>query len=92
MGGDGDTSEPAKKRIRCQQCNSRFFKQKADIAQTHPHIMEWFEGAASKEAKNDIIKNCFKKDGGLWKLDLDKPYFKESKIRCVNIMEAYVDL
>ena len=50
--------------------------------------MEWLDGAGSKELKKDIIEKCFKKDAGRWKLDLDKPYFKESKQRCVNIMEA----
>jgi hypothetical protein len=69
-----------------------FFQQKQEIVQTHPHILEWFDGTASKDTKKDIIENCFKKDGGRWQLDLDKPYFKESKQRCVNIMEAYMEL
>jgi len=43
--------------------------------------------------KKEIIENCFKKEGPkLWKLDLDKPFFKESKKRCVIIMEAYMEL
>ena len=84
-----DVEEPDKKKSRCQQCQSRFFQQRQEIVQTHPHIVEWFDGAGSKEMKKDIIEKCFKKDAGRWKLDLDKPYFKESKQRCVNIMEAY---
>jgi len=68
------------------------FKQKGEILETHPHIIDWFDGAANKEIKKDIIENCFKKEGSHWKLDLDKPFFKESKTRSVNIMEASMEL
>ena len=92
-GNDGsDGGEPQAKKARCQQCQQRFFKQRDEIIETHPHIMDWFDGAATKEVKKEIIENCFKKDGKFWKLDLDKPFFKESKHRSVNIMEAYMEL
>ena len=69
-----------------------FFQQRQQIDQTHPHILEWFDGSTDRTLQSEIIEKCFKKDGGRWKLDLDKPYFKESKQRCVNIMEAYMEL
>ena len=69
------------KKPRNQQVTTRFFKAKADIAKTHAHIIDWFDDCTDKEVRNDIIKNCFRKEGQLWKLDLDKPFFKESKIR-----------
>ncbi len=94
MGGDAEneSGEPQPKRLRCQHCNNKFFQQRQEIVKTHPHILEWFDGATTKEVKNEIIEKCFKKDKGRWTLDLDKPYFKESKQRCVNIMEAYMEL
>ena len=87
-----DADEPPNKRHRCQQCQSRFFQQRSEITETHPHIMEWFDATATKEVKKEIIENCFKKDGRKWTLDLDKPFFKESKHRSGNIMEAYMEL
>ena len=64
---------------------------KDEIAKTHPHILEWFD-KASKDMKAEIIEKCFKKiengsagGKGEWVLDLEKPFFKESKQRCVCV-------
>ena len=62
---------------------------KAEIAKTHPHILEWFD-KASKHMKQEIVAACFNKcdhgkGGGEWVLDLEKPFFQESKQRCVCV-------
>lgn len=64
---------------------------KAEIAKTHPHIVEWFD-KASKDLKQEIVEKCFKKSDkgkgdnvGKWVLDLEKPFFQESKQRCVCV-------
>ena len=81
------------KRNRNQQCAMKFFQMKHEIKETHPHITEWFENASQeRHIQTEIIENCFKKEGRTWKLDLDKPFFKETKQRCVSIMEAYIEL
>ena len=69
-----------------------FFAQKAEIKDAHPHIVEWFDGTNCRATKTDIIENCFKKTSGVWKLDLEKPFFTESKKRCVGSRGAYVSL
>ena len=62
------------------------------IKDSHPHIMEWFDSSANRALQTDIIEQCFKKEGKAWKLDLDKPFFQESKKRCVGSMGAYINL
>ena len=72
-----------------------FFQQWQDIAKTHPYIIEWFDDTTDKEVKKDIIENCFKKVGlgkGKLTLYLDNPYFKECQQRCVDTLEAYMEL
>ncbi len=64
---------------------NKFFHNKDHIKDQAPHIMDWFDGCHNKEQANQIIENCFKKDGNKWKMELDKPYFKESKTRCVCV-------
>ena len=49
---------------------------------THPHIVDWFD-SASQEVKAEIINNCFTKNNGRWSMDLEKPLFKQAKVRCV---------
>ncbi len=62
---------------------------KAEIEKSHPWLVEWFD-KASKDLKAEIIEKCFKKSDngraggkGQWVLDLEKPFFQESKQRCV---------
>ena len=63
---------------------------KAEIAKSHPHIVEWFD-KASKDLKQEIIEKCFTKsncgkggDVGRWVLDMEKPFSKRpSKGVCV---------
>jgi len=64
---------------------NKFFLNKDEIKESHPHIMDWFDGCRNKDKENQIIVNCFKKDGKQWKMSLDKPFFKESKSRCVCV-------
>jgi hypothetical protein len=59
------------------------------IKETHPHIVEMFDSESARSIQTEIIEQCFKKSGKEWKLDLDKPFFKESKSRCVSSMEAH---
>jgi len=68
-------------------CRNKFFQEKKAIQETHPHIVEWFDSTSSRQLQTDIIENCFKREGKTWKLDLDKPYFKETKKRCVGSIE-----
>jgi hypothetical protein len=70
--------------LRNQACRNKFFANKDAIKNSHPHIAEWFDSNSDRSLQTDIIEKCFKKEGKLWKLDLDKPFFKESKTRCVN--------
>ena len=65
---------------------------KANIKDSHPHITEMFDSTGSRALQTEIIDNCFKKEKGVWKLDLEKPFFKETKTRCVSSMEAYMEL
>jgi hypothetical protein len=69
---------------------------KTEMKKSHPHIVEWFD-AASKELKQEIIENCFKKSDcasergggkGTWVLDLEQPFFTETKQRCVSVCEC----
>ena len=73
----------APKRRRSQVLRNKFFQEKQNLKDTHPHIVEMFDGSGSRALKTEIIENCFKKSEGKWKLDLDKPCFKEMKKRCV---------
>jgi len=64
---------------------------RAEIMKTHPHITAWFD-KASKELKAEIIQKCFTKSEsgraggkGVWVLDLEQPFFQESKHRCVCV-------
>ena len=86
--------ESKKKRsdYRNQCLANKFFARKAEIKDAHPHIVEWFDGTNCRATKTDIIENCFKKNGGTWKLDLEKPFFTEAKKRCVGSRGAYVSL
>ena len=78
--------------FRNQCIANKFFKQKSEIKDSHPHIVEWFDSSTSRATKTEIIENCFKKSGGPWKLDLEKPFFEEAKKRCVDSRGAYVSL
>ena len=70
---------------RNQVLRNKFFKLKDTIKATHPHITDWFDGDPGREIQTDVIHNCFAKDPKKgWKLDLDKPFFKEVKKRCVS--------
>ena len=73
---------------------NKFFTMKDKIKESHPHIIEWFDSDSSRAIQTEIIEKCFKKTGGdrEWKFDLDKPFFQESKKRCVSSMEAYIEL
>ena len=92
----GDTDEVSNKKKRVVNRNqikaNKFFAQKAEIKDDHPHIVEWFDSTNCRATKTDIIENCFKKNGGSWKLDLEKPFFTEAKKRCVGSRGAYVSL
>jgi hypothetical protein len=90
--GDDDKKKGRNPAIRNQTCRNKFFQEKAAIQESHPHIIEWFDSKGDRQVQTDIIENCFKKSQGVWKLDLDKPFFKESKTRCVSNMEAYIEL
>ena len=86
--------ETKKKRLgyRNQCIANKFFKQKGEIKESHPHIVDWFDSSSSRGTKTEIIENCFKKNGGTWKLDLEKPFFAEAKKKCVDSRGAYVSL
>ena len=71
-------------RSRNQAQRNKFFNNKENIKGSHPHIVEWFDSDNNRDIQTEIIENCFRKEGKTWKLDLDKPFFKESKTRCVN--------
>ena len=79
----GDNAEIVNKKKRSNYRNqciaNKFFVQKPEIKDTHPHIVEWFDSTDCRATKTEIIENCFKKDGKAWKLDLEKPYFSESR-------------
>jgi len=80
-------AEPAAKKQKSQPKNNqhlalKFFAQRDELRSSHPHIIEWFE-SANREVKSEIINNCFAKNGGRWTFDLEKPCFKEAKVRCV---------
>lgn len=62
---------------------NKFWGCRDEMKETHPHIVEWFDTNHNREVKTEIIANCFKKAGKHWHLDLDKPFFNESKKRCV---------
>ena len=66
-----------------QNISSKFFDAKEGMQDSHPHILDWFNGA-SKEVKSEIINAAFTKDKGRWVLDLDKPFFRECKQRCAK--------
>jgi hypothetical protein len=88
--GPGDFKRLARRRN--QTIRNKFFQEKPQIQASHPHIVEWFDSAGGRDTQTDIIENCFKKSNAVWKLDLDKPFFKESKTRCVSNMEAHIEL
>ena len=64
---------------------NKFFHDERTISETHPHITDWFHAFRDKAKQNEIIENIFKKEGGKWKMTLDKPYFKECKTRCACV-------
>ena len=75
---------------RNQVLRNKFFQQKNDIKESHPHIIDWFDSNPGREIQTDIIHNCFKKVGkASWILDADKPYFKETKKRCVLVRASW---
>ena len=86
---------PAAKRRRSVNRNqskaNKFFKDRETIKDSHPHIVEWFDSNPGRAVQTEIIENCFKKENKTWKLDLEKPFFRESKKRCVYIMESYME-
>ena len=84
--------EPQRQKHRNQTVRNKFFTEKKEIRETHPHIVAWFDSGGSRAVQTDIIENCFKKEGKTWKLDLDKPFFQESKKRCVGSRGAYINL
>jgi len=82
----------AKKKHRNQSMRNKFFASREKIKESHPHISEWFDSESSRTIQTEIIEQCFSKKGREWVLDLEKPFFKESKTRCVSSMEAYIEL
>ncbi len=88
----------ARIRVRKQTVRNKFFINKEMIKDSHPHIIDWFDTEQRQSVQTEIIVNCFTKSwdsrgGNLrWVMDLDKPFFNESKTRCVSIMEAYMGL
>ncbi len=90
--GEDSVGAAKKAKGRNQTIRNKFFAQKDKIKDTHPHIVDWFDSDGSRSIQTEIIEACFKKSGKEWKLDLDKPFFKESKTRCVSSMEAYIEL
>ena len=83
---------PKKRKVRNQACRNKFFEDKQTIKDSHPHIVEWFDSSVNRALQTDIIEQCFKKSGKAWVLDLDKPFFQESKKRCVGSRGAYINL
>ena len=77
------SGEPPHKKLRDRVVSKKFFGARDEIKDDHPHIIEWFDNAKTREIKTDIINNCFVKMGGSWKLNPKAPFFKESKQRCV---------
>ena len=72
--------------VHMQVLRNKFLDLKDIIAESHPHITDLFdnahrtpEGKRATEAR--IMKNCFKKQGSKWVLDLANPFFKEKKQR-----------
>ena len=64
----------------------KFFQNKELIRQQAPHIVDLFDNAEAtgdeRQTRTDVINNCFTQEmGKKWKLDLQKPFFKETKIR-----------
>ena len=86
------TSNSSRNGARNQTARNTFSAEKIEIKDTHPHIREWFDSSSSRALQTDIIQHCFKKEGKAWKLDLDKPFFQESKKRCVGSRGAYINL
>ena len=83
MGHAQKGAEPAAKKRRCNQhLSHKFFASRDELKGSHPHIIDWFD-SATQEVKADIINACFTKNGGRWSMDLEKPCFKQAKIRCV---------
>ena len=83
MGHAQKGAEPAAKRRKCpQHLGYKFWAERDRMKGTHPHIVDWFD-SASTDVKAEIINNCFTKNGGRWSMDLEKPCFKQAKIRCV---------
>ena len=82
--------EAGKPQKRSQVLRNKFFAHKEAIQSTHPHITEWFDSNPGREIQTDVIHNCFTKNANKgWKLDLDKPYFKEVKKRCVLVRASW---
>ncbi len=75
---------PRSQSQRNQTVRNKFFINKDAISNSHPHIVEWFDSTSDRSLQTEIIEKCFEKKGKLWKIELDKPFFKESKTRCVN--------
>ncbi len=75
---------PRSQQQRNQTVRNKFFAHKDAIKNSHPHIVDWFDSTSDRSLQTEIIEKCFEKKGKLWKIDLDKPFFKESKTRCVN--------
>ena len=82
--------EAGKPQKRSQVLRNKFFAHKEAIQSTHPHITEWFDSNPGREIQTDLIHNCFTKNSNKsWKLELDKPYFKETKKRCVLVRASW---
>ena len=83
MGEEEEMAQNGNRRLRNQTLRNKFFDSRENIKESHPHIVEWFDNSRSRAVQTEVIENCFKKNGGKWSLDLDKPYFKECKSRWV---------
>ena len=79
--GENEGEKPARKRP-CYLA-SKFFSAREEMQNSHPHILEWFD-TSSQQVKSDIINNAFTKNQGRWQMDLEKPFFRESKQRCAK--------
>ena len=62
---------------------TKFFSAREEMLKTHPHIVDWFDTSAH-QVKSEIINNAFTKNQGRWQMDLEKPFFRESKARCAK--------
>jgi len=72
---------------------NKSFHNEKQINESHPHIADWFNTTRDKEKQNEIVENCFRKTAdGKWRMALDRPYFKESKQRCVCVCEHHGSL